>query len=43
MSYTPVSREKRDKDSPGVTSPLSKQSKIADDSSNRPQDKDRLD
>ena len=43
MSYTPVSREKRDRDSPGVTSPVSNQSKMTDNSSNRPQDNDRLD
>ena len=43
MSYTPVSREIQDRDSPGVTSPLPKQSKMTDNSSNRPQDNDRLD
>ena len=41
MSVTPATSGKRDRDSPGVTSPLSKQSKMGDNSASK--DGDRID
>ena len=41
MNVTPATSGKQDRDSPGVTSPLSKQSKMGDNSASK--DGDRID